>query len=709
MRLHFNNWNLIKKTVIKYAGMNMEKLKKWLKSHSRDILSDILGFFLILLYFEFLLYYQLHSTLQDFSFWNVLFLIPEAFILASVSGWFSKGRVRNRLIKTLLVFAVSLFYIVDLIYFKTFGSLLSASMVSAGGNAVTGFWWSISNTLKENALTIFFMEIPTVLVLLDSLFFTRFSVHHDVIERVALFAMSFMVWSLIVSMLPITGRADQSAYGAYHSRFVDTDTASRKLGVLPNFIVEVKCALFGAEGYDDTLETINGVLAEEEEIQETEEEKEKISYNEFAGLDFAELSKQSDDETVKSLCDYLSGIYPSVKNDYTGMFEGYNLIYICAESFSRLAIDKEITPTLYKLANNGIVLENYYNSFRNVTTNGEYAFLTGLWPDVARANTNGGNITGTMGQSINNNMDMALGNMFNKNSGIQSRGYHNYYGYYYGRNETLPNMGFDCKFMDDGMSFTYSWPASDLEMMEQSVDDYINDDLFVTYYMTFSGHGNYTTDNIMVYKNINHVDSMIDETLPISAIGYLSANYELEKAMTYLLERLEEAGVLDKTVIVLTGDHYPYYLSEIGYEALSKEKYTESSDIFKSTCIIYNSGLKETIRVDTPCCNVDILPTIYNLFGIEYDSRLYAGTDIFGNGTHIAQLYNKSFVTDLVRYDYATGEAIWSDIDGYDQEYLDRYLEKMISIVKNRYAMSINIEQSDFYNFVLGNYKKTDR
>jgi len=266
-------------------------------------------------------------------------------------------------------------------------------MVSAGGNAVTGFWWSISNTLKENALTIFFMEIPTVLVLLDSLFFTRFSVHHDVIERVALFAMSFIVWSLIVSMLPITGRADQSAYGAYHSRFVDTDTASRKLGVLPNFIVQVECALFAPEGYDDTLETINGVLAEEEEIQETEEEKEKISYNEFAGLDFAELSKQSDDETVKSLCDYLSGIYPSVKNDYTGMFEGYNLIYICAESFSRLAIDKEITPTLYKLANNGIVLENYYNSFRNVTTNGEYAFLTGLWPDVARANTNGGNIT----------------------------------------------------------------------------------------------------------------------------------------------------------------------------------------------------------------------------------------------------------------------------------------------------------------------------
>ena len=703
MRLHLFILNLKRKTVIKYPGMYMEKLKKWLKSHSKDILMDIAGYFLILLYFELLLYYQLHASLQGFSFWNVMFLIPEALVLASISGWFS-GRTSNGIFKTILIFALSLFYIVDLIYFKTFGSLLSASMVSAGGNAVTGFWWSISNTLKENALAIFLMEIPVFMTLIDSLFIRKNSIHHDVIERVALFAMSFMIWSLIVSMLPITGRADQSAYGAYHSRFVDTDTASRKLGVLPNFIVETKCALFGADGYDDTLETINELVAEEEEVEE--EETEKISYNEYAGLDFAKLSQISDDETIKSLCNYLSGIYPSIKNDYTGMFEGYNLIYICAESFSRLAIDKEITPTLYKLANNGIVLENYYNSFRNVTTNGEYAFLTGLWPDVARANTNGGNITGTMGQSIDNNMSMALGNMFNRNEGIQSRGYHNYYGYYYGRNQTLPNMGFDCKFMDDGMSFTYSWPASDLEMMEQSVDDYINDELFTTYYMTFSGHGNYTTDNIMVYKNISHVDDMIDETLPISAIGYLSANYELEKAMTYLLERLEEAGILDKTVIVLSGDHYPYYLSEIGYEALSGEKYEDSTDIFKSTCIIYNSGIKEPIRVDTPCCNVDILPTIYNLFGIEYDSRLYAGTVIFGNGTHIAQLYNKSFVTDLVKYDYASGEAVWFDIDGYDEEYLDRYLEKMISIVKNRYAMSINIEQSDFYEFVLNNYKQ---
>ena len=707
MRLHRKIQFHFEKRVLKYAGMNSENIKNWLKNHGKDVITDLSVFFFILLYFEMILYYQLHSTLQGFTVWNVLFLLPVAFVLTSLAGWFSEKRTLNGLIKTVLVFLVSLFYIVELIYYKTFGSLLSASMLSAGGDAVTNFWWSIVNTLSENALTIFLLEVPTVLCLIASFALKKISVHHSVIDRVALFALSFMVWLLIVSLLPITGRADHSAYGAYHSRYVDTDTASRKLGVLPNFIVELRCSLFGSDDYDNTLEAINEISAEDEETVEEEVEEEepvKVSYNEYEGLDFNELSEKTENDSIKSLCEYLASVNPTMKNDYTGMFEGYNLIYICAESFSSLAIDKEITPTLYKMANNGIVLENYYNSFKNVTTNGEYAILTGVWPDVARSYTNGGAVTGTMGQSSDNNMSMALGNMFNSNENIQSRGYHNYYGSYYGRNKTLPNMGFDCKFMNDGMYFTYSWPASDLELMEQSVDDYINDELFCTYYMTFSGHGNYTTDNIMVYKNINYVDSMIDKDLPVSAIGYLSCNYELEKAMTYLLERLEEAGILDNTVIVLAGDHYPYYLSETGYEALSGKEFDENFDSFKSTCIIYNSGIKQPIKVDTPCCNVDIIPTIYNLFGIEYDSRLYAGTDVFGNGTHIAQLYNKSFITDLVKYNFATGEVTWLvDIDGYDEDYLERYLEKMISTVKNRYAMSITIEKTDFYDFVLNN------
>ena len=172
--------------------------------------------------------------------------------------------------------------------------------------------------------------------------------------------------------------------------------------------------------------------------------------------------------------------------------------------------------------------------------------------------------------------------------------------------------------------------------------------------------------------------------------------------MSLLVERLEEAGKLENTVIVLTGDHYPYYLTDAGYAALKGEKKDETFESYHSTCIIYNAGMKEKIEVDTPCCNVDILPTICNLFGLSYDSRLYAGSDIFSDGEHIAQLYNKTFITDEVRYDYTTGKAQW--LEGVEEKEPDGYLERMINVVKNRYAMSVEIEDSDFYAFVFNHY-----
>ena len=138
-----------------------------------------------------------------------------------------------------------------------------------------------------------------------------------------------------------------------------------------------------------------------------------------------------------------------------------------------------MTPTLCRLASGGVILENYYNSFRNTTTNGEYALLTGLWPDVSR-DAMTGTAVGSMPQSADKLMPFGLGTLF-RQEGYVSRGYHNYIGEYYFRNLSLPNLGYECKFMNDGMTFTPIWPSSDLEMMEQSVDDYIAEERFHAY------------------------------------------------------------------------------------------------------------------------------------------------------------------------------------------------------------------------------------
>lgn len=647
--------------------------------------------FLTLLYLELLLRIQTVSNFDGFTIFSILFLVPIAFCISAII------RLSNKIfnVDSVLVFGfITAFYIINLIYFKTFGSYFSISMIGAGANAVKGFYWSMITTVKENIITIILLLLPVVYLVLDTFLLKRINTVPKFIHRPINLLLGVLSWILVVCLLPLSGSEDFSAYGVYHSPFVDTDTASSKLGVITNALIESKYALFGKpEG-----NLIDVVEAEEEE----EIEEVVIEYNRNDFIDFNELLQLDNSKAINNVLEYLKTVPNTRKNEYSSMFEGYNLIYICAESFSRMAVDPIVTPTLYKLANNGFVLKNYYNCFRNVTTNGEYAFLTGLWPDVAREETNQGRISGTMGQSIEKDMSYALGNMFNT-TGIQSKGYHNYYGYYYGRNQTLPNMGFDCKFMNDGMSFSSYWPASDLEMMQQSIPDYIQDDRFLAYYMTFSGHGNYTTGNNIVYKNYDTVKQLLgDRVVSENAIGYLAANYELELAMNYLLQELENAGKLDNTVIVLTGDHYPYYLSDEAYGYLKNSDVVDEFEPYRSTCIIYNSAMSKTV-VDTPCCNVDILPTILNLFGIDYDSRLYAGTDIFSTGTHVAMLYNKSFISEYCKYNALNGKVIWLKEYTDDEDANQSYVDGLYSYVKNKYAYSISVENTDFYHYLNSN------
>ena len=104
----------------------------------------------------------------------------------------------------------------------------------------------------------------------------------------------------------------------------------------------------------------------------------------------------------------------------------------------------------------------------------------------------------------------------------------------------------------------------------------------------------------------------------------------------------------------------------------------------------------EPVQVDEYCCNVDILPTLLNLFGFEYDSRLLAGTDVFSDGQHMAILTNQSFLTDRVWFDSTTGEVYWQT--GYAED--EAYLESLIGYVKNKFSVSTGVLNTSYYDFV---------
>ena len=663
------------------------------------MLVNFAAFYIAVMFWEIFLYNQINGGMQGFPVWTALFALAEAMLCAVVTGWIG-NRVANRIGSILVMLLVWLYYAAQLVYQRIFGSLFSVSMIRIAGNAMTDFRWALVSELKRSVVVIAVSLLPVLLFALATFLFGT-HIKYGIKEHAAALVLAAAFWALAAVLLPLGGTDDTGAWFAYHSKLIDTDTAASRIGILTNSLIEAKNIAFGGEEEPEPEPEIIYYVAED--ADDTQALDLDLSPNTLAAIDFRRLAEKAQNSNTKWLCDYFAQEKGTAKNEYTGLFEGYNLIYMCGEAFSRLALNEKATPTLWKLAHEGIVLNNYYNSFNSWTTNGEYALLTGLWPDVSR-DASSASGSGSFIRSAKHLMPFGLGTMFSEQCGTTSRAYHNYEGYYYQRNKSLPNLGFECKFMNDGMTFTTKWPASDLEMMEQSIPDYINDDRFCVYYMTFSGHGPYNNANVIRNRNIDTVKELLGETnLTSASQSYLACNYELDKAMAYLLQELEKAGKLENTVIVLAGDHYPYNLDYSDRDNLAGHKLDNTFEMYENTCIIWSGMLKDPIVVDDCCCNVDIFPTILNLFGLDYDSRMMAGRDIFADTEHVAMLSNKSFITDEVKYNARNGKATWSENNTMSEEERKAYIDKYKDLVNTRYSMSLKIESTDFYRFVWEN------
>lgn len=565
----------------------------------------------------------------------------------------------------------------QMVYEFIFGTMYSVAQMGLGGAALASFWRETLMTMWENLPFILALLVPlTALILLRCFSSGVFQVAFGK-GRVLLLLAAVVFHGAVLGCLHSGGTGMFSDYYYYYSDTIATNQTAERFGILTMLRLEL-IGSFGGEVVEDDGYYVAEVPADEETT---------VEYN-VLELDFDALNAKTENEVIRTINDYCARITGTNQNAYTGMLADYNLIVLCAESFATGAIDPELTPTLYRLANEGIVFNNYYNSFPNTTTDGEYAMIQGLWPDTSRDKG-----SSSLYNSRHSYLPFTLGNLFMEQRGIQSYGYHNYTGAYYGREESHPNMGYSMKFAGDGMKFTNSWPASDLEMMEQSIDDYIGMEQFHAYYMTFSGHYKYDTTNALVRKNWEEAYE-----LPYSrkARSYISCNLELEYAMAYLMQRLEEAGVADKTAIVLAGDHFPYGLEDEEYSELVGYE-IDCFSKFKSTLIFWVGGMEENIVVDEYCCNVDILPTILNLWGFDYDSRMLAGTDVFSDGTHAAVLIDKSFLTDKVWFDANTGQTRYLVEESQIPE---GYLENMHRYINTRFTISSDILNSGYYNFV---------
>ena len=630
-------------------------------------------------YVELCLHLCVFRSLDRYAGYLVLFgLLGGALCTLVVS---SLPKVLRQITGVFLVAAQVLLAEVQLVYQNIFGNFMPLNQVSMGENVMESFGAQILYCIRGNLPRILLLLLPLLAAIL-CLALQRAQALKLRLRRQQALA-SFAV--LLVLLLTITGSmyaGRNKPFSVYHTfTNVDTSTDSsyKKVGMLATTAQELRYMLFGSGGsIDITPSSLN--------TSDAPRTYNCNSYNVIEGIDFTALADSADSDILKATDEYLANVTPTRKNNYTGLLKDYNLITICAESFCPWFISEELTPTLYKLSHTGIIFQNYYGTFQSVTTNGEYTMCMGLYPDMSRTKTDSSfNVAGT------NYLPFCLGNAL-KGMGYQTWAYHDYIGDFYNRNITHANMGYTFKAADSGLDMKIDWPSSDLEMMEASVDDYINSgEPFHAYYMTFSGHYQYNWDNAMSAKNRDAVKDL-PYSEPVKA--YIACNLELEYALEYLTRRLEQAGVADKTCIVLTNDHYPYGLTEAEYNELAGQTLDTTFEKYRNSFICYVPGLSENIVADEYCSTADILPTLLNLFGADYDSRLLAGTDALSSGIHVAVLSDKSFLTKTFRYDAGTETVIPAD---ENITISDELAEAYRLYVDSRFQLSSNILNSDYY------------
>lgn len=632
---------------------------------------------------EFLLHILVYGEVTGRIVYPCLFALTAGCFLLMASTLFAPKV--NRGVFLALVSLITVYFEIQFVYNSIFGEFMSLWQFSFGAEAVTNFgqqmFYGIGKVLPQILLLLLPAAALWVLVLRGKwgLDFQRRRWPVPAAAAAGLVALHLCA----LGVMRLNDSSTFSAYRLYKNPNTATEISVENIGLLSTTRIECKYLLLSGSGSAEVSYYSDG---EKVSIDVSE-----MGRSNMLNLDFDALSAETDSALLKKLDTFFSQQEPTRKNEYTGIFQDYNLITICAEAYSPYLIDPELTPALYELSTHGFVFNNYFGSFGNNTTNGEYTYCVGLYPDLSRKKSQA-----SFYASQNNYLPFCLGNMF-RNAGAETWAYHNYDGSYYSRDVTHPNMGYTFKSATDGLDMELNWPSSDLEMMEKSVGDYIDSGKrFCAYYMTFSGHYQYNWENPMSVKNRSAV-----EDLPCSdpVKAYIACNLELEYALEYLMDRLEEAGIADRTVIVLTNDHYPYGLTEEEYNELAGRTVDTTFEKFRSSFICYIPDV--SIPVDTYCSTADILPTLLNLFGFTYDSRLLAGRDVLSEDANgYAVLADQSFVTADFGFDTSSGKVTYFT-DGADRAEAEERIGEIQAEIADRFHMSADVLESDYYAHAL--------
>lgn len=375
------------------------------------------------------------------------------------------------------------------------------------------------------------------------------------------------------------------------------------------------------------------------------------------------------DDNFNSIDNYFLSKGITAKNKMTGILEGHNLIYILVEAFDELAIHPILTPTLSKLKDEGIYMNQFHSpQFNCATAESELMSVSGIYPLVG---------TCTYSNYYQNTSPQTVYKLFQA-KGYATRSFHNWTDQFYPRSKIHPELGSQL-YKDESQTLpgrVSGW-QSDLEMMKTVVRDLNDMDSskpFMAYVIGSSTHFPYDKPSYLGDKFTSEVRA-VHPNAPADIVRYLSKAMEFDRAIQYLLENLE---TIDKTSLVLFSDHTPFKMASKDIEDYTPKD--GQGRFYDSTpMIIYGKNIEQE-KIEKVASTIDLLPTIANLYNLQYDPRIMMGTDIFSNENPTVIMQSGSWRDQTGRYDVE--KALFTPYDPaitYTQEEIDKINQEVIT------------------------------
>ena len=319
------------------------------------------------------------------------------------------------------------------------------------------------------------------------------------------------------------------------------------------------------------------------------------------------------------------------KNKYTGKYKDKNLIIIQLEGMDNWIVNKNDTPNIYKILNSGINFTKHYSFYNGggSTFNSEFAINTGYVTPFSYSKN---------AYTFNkNDFPNSLANIF-KSMDYSVKAFHMNSGEYYSRRVNYKNWGYDSY---NGLKDTKDYKDSSYELDRELILNekfqelmFPEDKKFLDYIITYTGHLPFTNKKGTCKRLYNEdIEREMNETGATEEPEFVEMseeecvrrqNTETDYMVALLLDTLKERQLLDSTVIVLVTDHYLYTLED--QTILDRYKNTSNNLINHTPFVIWDSKAKKT-NITEVTTQLNILPTLLNLFGVEFNKNNYIGED----------------------------------------------------------------------------------